>query len=96
MKASTLPHTSPYLAAIEQALTAGSALNDGLGVTRNTVLPAPALETLRRLRAGEDPTAGMFTIRELLIDLIEQHPALSVVVLPQSHVAGATGSCSDA
>lgn len=96
MKASTQPHTSAYLAAIEQALTVGSVLNDGPGATRNTVLPAPALETLRRLRAGEDPTAGMFTIRELLMDLIEQHPALSVVVLPQAHAVGVTGSCSDA
>jgi hypothetical protein len=39
MKAFTLPQTSSYLAAIEQALTAGSALNDELDATRNTVLP---------------------------------------------------------
>lgn len=87
---------SPYLAAIEQALTVGSAWNEGSGATRNTPVSAPAMETLERLRAGEDPTAGMFTIRELLLDLIEQHPALKVVVLPQVHAVGATGSCSDA
>lgn len=92
----TYSHHSPYLAAIEQALAVGSAWNDAAGVTRKTVVPAPALETLKRLSAGEDPTAGMFTIRELLLDLIEQHPALSVVVLPQAHAVGATGSCSDA
>ncbi|PMV79767.1 hypothetical protein C1X35_18875 [Pseudomonas sp. FW306-1C-G01A] len=88
-----LTYSSPYLAVIERALTVGSAWSDGTGATKNTVVPAPVLETLDRLRVGEDPSAGMFTIRELLLDLIEQHPALSVVVLPQAHAVGATGSC---
>lgn len=82
MKVSTQRQSAAYLLTIEQAIAVGSVRKDTAGKPQTTAVPAPALETLERLRAGEDPTAGMFTIRELLIDLIEQYSALSVVELP--------------
>ena len=71
----------PYLAEIEEMLARGSRLTIGRGGVETTAAPRHALGILEDLRAGRDPSGGMFPVVDQLKALQLQYPALNRVDL---------------
>ncbi|WP_455233126.1 hypothetical protein [Geopseudomonas aromaticivorans] len=71
----------PYLAEIEEMLALGSALAVGPGGSATTTVPRSCLGVLEDLRAGRDPSGGMFPVIDQLKALQQQYPVLKQVEL---------------
>lgn len=71
----------PCLAEIERMLARGSMLVVSTGGQETTTLPRSALGILESLRAGRDPSGGMFPVKEQLAALQLQYPVLKCVEL---------------